>query len=93
MSRAVWKYTIPVDDQDHAFTLGWIAPVLHVASESLDTVSFWIEHLSNGSELERKFRVFGTGHPIPDRAVYVGTVPLPSVGIVWHLYETTACHG
>ena len=91
MTLAVWKYTVPVDDADHTYQFGSGSPVLHVAAESLDLVAFWIENRTLDRKINRKFRVFGTGHSIPDMAVWRGTVPIPSAGIVWHLYETTLC--
>lgn len=89
MTFTVWKYVVPVDDMDHTYELDWGAPVLHVSAESPDLVTFWIENDTVGRKIDRKFRVFGTAHPIPHKAVWVGTVPIPSVGLVWHLYETT----
>jgi hypothetical protein len=33
------------------------------------------------------FRVFGTGHQIPQNARWVATCPRTPAGLVWHLYE------
>src|SRR5260370_973455 len=37
-------------------------------------------------KVPRRFQVFGTGHPLPQNARYVGTCPRVS-GLVWHLFE------
>lgn len=36
----------------------------------------------------RRFAVRGTGHPIPNGAVHLGTVPMSS--FVWHVFEVSA---
>lgn len=38
-------------------------------------------------ETLRTFVIVGTGHQLPDAAVYVGTAPRTREGLVWHLYE------
>lgn len=41
----------------------------------------------------RHFRIYGTGHPIPDTvtaATYVGTFQLEQGTLIFHLFETTA---
>lgn len=39
--------------------------------------------------VKRKFRVFGTGHPIPDGSEYVGSFTMVNNGfyLEWHTYE------
>ena len=50
-------------------------------------IEFWAEHDDTRPEVSRIFIVVGTGHRIPDGAVYAGTAPRTPEGLVWHLYE------
>ena len=61
---------------------------VHVASGVMSVVvEFWAEHDEAAQAVRRTFRVFGTGHPLPRNARYVGTCPRTADGLVWHLYE------
>ena len=76
--RQVFRYTVPVDDQPH---------VIHLTNgATLDEVEFWAEHVMDAPEYPATFQVVGTGHPVPDGALYVGTCPRVH-GLVWHLYR------
>ena len=84
--RQVFRYTVKVDDQPHTFDL--TSDPLHVANgATLDEVEFWAEHDPDAPEYPAAFQVVGTGHPLPDGAVYVGTCPRTREGIAWHLYR------
>jgi hypothetical protein len=50
-------------------------------------VEFWAEHDPSAEAVPRVFQVYGTGHPLPPEARYVGTCPRTADGLVWHLYE------
>lgn len=84
--RAMFRYTVPVDDEPHAFTL--TGDPVAVAAPHLDAVEFWAEHDDDAGAPSRAFQVFGTGHPLPAGARWVGTAPRIS-GLVWHLFEVT----
>ena len=89
--RRMFRYVVPVDDRPHLVLL--TSSPLHVANGStLDEVEFWAEHVSGAPEVARAFQVFGTGHPLPEGARYVGTCPRTREGIVWHLYERGGPH-
>ena len=51
------------------------------------TTTLWIEVTDALVAKRRTFCIFGTGHEIPDGAVYVGTCM--DREFVWHLYEVT----
>lgn len=89
MTRSVWKYPVPVDDRNHVFLVpsGQWLPALHVDSNA-DIVTIYAEVEPEAYAEPSIFRVFGTGQPIPDGAVYMGTTFHDS-GLVWHLYETS----
>lgn len=51
-------------------------------------VVFWAEYDTDRPKFTRTFVCVGTGHEIPEGAVYVGTAPASAEhGIVWHLFE------
>ena len=91
MSRVVWKYDLTPGVMETQF-LG-SPKVVHVGnmfpdSGRNDTPSVWIEHDPDDGDIERiRLQVFGTGHPIPHGWEHVGSVTLPSCGLVWHVYE------
>jgi len=83
--RRMFRYTVP---RDHtAWTFDLTSDPVHVDNGStLDEVDFWAEHTDGAPKRARRFQVFGTGHPLPPDARWVGTCPRVS-GLVWHLYE------
>lgn len=86
MSKTIFKYAIPVDDQWHEVPAPLPVRVVHVASQGLpDTVFVWAEVNPPVTDTStRRMRVFGTGRPIPDSACYVGTAQIDP--FVWHVY-------
>jgi hypothetical protein len=85
--RAMYRYEVPIDDEPHIFGLSH-SPVAVAAQTSAYVVEFWAEHTKDAPLADRAFQVFGTGHPLPDGAKWVGTCPRVE-GFVWHLYEVT----
>lgn len=86
MSRRMFRYTVPVDDGIHTFSLTG-DPVAFAATADSRAVEFWAEHDEDAPAPDRAFRVFGTGHSLPPGAVWAGTCPRTALGLVWHLYE------
>lgn len=87
--RAIYRYEIPVDDRSHAVNMHGSTRVLHVAARRPNIVEFWAEH--DGPTLDRWFRVFGTGQPLPEdwmKHRYIGTALAADGQLVWHLYES-----
>jgi len=89
VTRRIFRYEVPVDDQPHAFTLrGNPLAVEAISRGFLDwAVAFWAENDETQSPCEQTFQVFGTGQPLPDDAEWVGTCSRTEGGLVWHLYE------
>lgn len=82
--RAIYKYQVPVDGQIHDYSIPTGAIVRHVDQQG-NYPHLWVEVQSDAPTVTRTFRVFGTGHPIPDGFVYVGsTMDGP---FVWHVFE------
>lgn len=92
MSRAMFRYQVPVDDQVHWIALRGdpqaFAAIFTRVGPGTMAVEFWAEHDTSATARERAFQVFGTGHPLPgaEAARYVGTCARVA-GLVWHLYE------
>jgi len=81
--RRVWKY--PMTEFTKTFTMPYYAKPVHFGMQG-NLPTLWCEvDLRFRVEDERTFRIFGTGHAIPPKAEYVGTVQ--SGTFVWHLYE------
>ncbi|QUW18859.1 hypothetical protein [Agrococcus sp. Marseille-Q4369] len=85
--RAIWKYQASLRTEPvKTFEMPAVANVKHVGMQA-GLVTLWVE--VDGSPVlgteERTFMIVGTGHPIPDGTVYVGTTQ--DGGLVWHVYE------
>jgi len=83
----IYKYSIPVDDQEHEVALPVDAEITLVACQtSVSFVEFWTVVDTSLPVTNRYFRVVGTGHEISSNDTVVGsTMPTPS--LVWHLVE------
>lgn len=88
MRRTVWKYAVEVDDDEHTIGMPAGSRIVHVDSADARVVVFWAEVEPKSPPVARTFRVFGTGHPIPEGEGWghVGTAP-SEYALVWHLYE------
>jgi hypothetical protein len=91
VTRRMFRYEVPLDDQPHAFE---VLTVRHVAARWLNddglqrpVVEFWAEYNDTSVATDRHFQVFGTGHELPPDARWVGTCDRDVKGLVWHLYE------
>jgi hypothetical protein len=99
MTRCMYRYEIPIDDQKYSHKL--TDPIRRVGyRESIlpskrygdvPIMEFWAEHDDEHESHAdtRTFQVFGTGQPLPDNAVWVGTSSRDQLGLVFHLYELT----
>src|SRR6185437_14733595 len=85
-ARAMFRYEVPLTPGWTYFLTGDPVCVANSATNPL-AVEFWAEHTEGAPSRERTFQVFGTGHPLPPGARYVGTAPRTRDGLVWHLYE------
>lgn len=69
-----------------------LGSVIRHVGEQRGSITLWFEtdfdlmDRTDDAALEtRRFLIRGTGHPIPDGATYLGTVPMAS--FVWHVFE------
>lgn len=86
MTAAIYRYEIPVDGEWHVLSLS--GAIHHVACRDRpDVVEVWALS-SGGPTVTRSFRVYGTGHPLPEHPVtYRGTAFAAGGRLVWHLME------
>lgn len=87
MSRSMYRYQVGLDGPVEIGLTG--DPVAFGTLAYSMGIEFWAEHDEAKPEVPRTFVIVGTGHRIPDGAVYVGTAPRTREGLVWHLYELT----
>jgi hypothetical protein len=88
---SIYRYEVPVDDQWHEIEL--TGDLLHVDSRDPTVVEFWAFAFPSGPVPKRRFRVFrvfGTGHPLPQGHLrHHGSVVVAGGQLVWHLLELT----
>lgn len=81
----ILRYEVPVNDEWHTHTLR--GPIVYVGARDPGVVEFWAAD-NGGCESDRQFRVFGTGHQLPDaRIAHHGSVIVADGALVWHLIE------
>ena len=82
--KTIYKH--PVTEKFHV-DMTAEGKVVHVENQDGKPM-MWFEVTGHTTTLKRRhFEVFGTGHQIPDDAIYIGTWQGPPY--VWHLYEVT----
>lgn len=84
----IYRFDLPVVDE---FTLSMpeFSRILCVGERG-GTGHMWVMLNPELKKVERKFRIIGTGHPIPDSAglEYIGTFFMASGKLVWHVFES-----
>ena len=88
----MWKFPIP-PTFDFSLGLPEGAEILHAAEQHGDYALWALVDPAMPRE-RRSFRLFGTGHPIPDvaepgepRLEHVATFLADGGALVWHLFE------
>jgi len=83
--RHVFKYYLKETDvQEVMMPTG--AQILHVAQQA-GMLCLWVLVELNNPLVERRIRIFGTGHPISvELGPFIGTVMMSS-GLVWHIFD------
>lgn len=85
MAQRVLKWDIPVDDEPH---MAGAYPVHVMCQDTYETVQIWTLDAGDGHR-DTPYQVFGTGQPVPDGAVYVGTAPALKGQLIWHIFDMT----
>lgn len=95
MTRRIFRYEIPIDDQPHEIPAGKVVHLneyrmKHITGER-NRVEVWVEVTLGGASIAddingtQHVQIIGTGHAIPDGATHLATC-LDSQ-LVWHLYR------
>lgn len=84
--KAVHKFELVGLGHDNEFDMDPTGGILHVGMQR--TVTIWVTVDTAAPKVTRVFRVFGTGHPIPDDWLPVGTCF--DGPFVWHVFERLA---
>jgi hypothetical protein len=95
MARRVYRVFVIVGARPKTFEM--TGPPLHVEADRVGvgpqaqhTVDVWYEHDDDAQPVQRELVAVGTGHPLPDGALYRGSTARTEDGFVWHLYELPA---
>lgn len=87
MSRRVFREELDQNPYVQPLKIPRESQILRVEA-TRDTVEFWFEIDDEWEFAERYFVIVGTGHEIPEGAIYRGTAARTPDGFVWHIYET-----
>lgn len=84
--KRLYKYDIAVSDVcEVAMPVG--AEILSLQSQR-DAICLWAIVDPDAPKQVCRFRVYGTGHPLPDEpGVFIGTVQLHGGSLVFHVFE------
>ena len=90
MAQRIWKYNLT--ESNPVLTMPEGARVLSVQLQR-DDICLWamIDDAAMSTQVERRFRIHGTGHVIEngDALVYVGTVQMCEGSLVLHVFEVS----
>lgn len=90
----IWKYPLAVEDYV-TLSLPKGARILSVQTQR-GLPQLWALVDADAPTVQRRFRVFGTGHALPNGVIfdtYLGTFQLHDGALVFHLFEDerTSC--
>lgn len=86
MTTTIWKFPILVHD-DQSIEMPRGADILWVDNQQ-GQPCIWARVNPYAPKEQRRIRIFGTGHPMPDElGDYVGTFMMKDGALVFHLYE------
>ena len=85
--KTIWKYPLSLlDRQSLGMPAG--AQVLTVQLQA-GGLQVWALVDSDAPEVERHFRIYGTGHPVSDDSGhYVGTFQIQGGALVFHVFDS-----
>ena len=86
MSQRIWKYKFKIDDYISITTKDRSVFLDAGMQDGEPCIWFWLDE--NSPDEVRNFRIYGTGHPLPDEpGHYLKTFTEFNGGLVWHLFE------
>lgn len=87
--KTIWKYGIDITNELY-ITMPYDTRILSVHLQYGKPCIWAIIYDDKEIKMvSRKFRWFGTGHPIPEgeKLIYIGTVLMQNDSLVFHLFE------
>jgi len=98
--RTIWKFMVEVADAPmvkmpkgakilSAQILGGDSSDLLAMIGRPQAISVWALVDPSAPEEIRQFRIFGTGHPLPEMVAleHIATMPMRGGTLIWHLFE------
>ena len=86
MTKSIWKFPVPIMGRVR-IEMPEDAKVLFAAVQH-DEPCFWAEVSPDNKTVMRDFRIYGTGHRLPDDpGRYLGTFIMNQGTLVFHVYE------
>ena len=87
MSKRIWKYKFKIDDEISITTKDRSVFLDCQIQDGEPCIWFLVDE--DAPDEVRKFRIYGTGHPLPDTGVghHMKTFTEFNGGLVWHLFE------
>ena len=82
-TRRIWKFPIKVTDEQH-ISIPKYPEFLSVQFQG-DELCIWAVVEPENEKKKHRIRVVGTGHPLPEGCIYIGTVQ--DRPYVWHVFE------
>jgi len=85
--KRIWKYPIPITDDQIVLAMPKEAKILALQTQR-GAAMIWVLVDPQVAHTDRFFRVYGTGHDMPDvPGIYVGTWQMLGGALVFHLFE------
>lgn len=85
--RSVWKFPFTPAGECEVMATDSFEVALVALDPQTKEPAIWIDDQRSGRspDYPRRFKIFGTGHEVPDQAVHVGSVIQQAM--VWHVYK------
>lgn len=88
--RTIWKFEIPYDGLETGLSNPQVVHVaIDPANPDSDLPSIWLQHDEYMTRHPTRFHFVGTGHPVNELSVHVGSC-ITRQGLVWHVYRETS---
>jgi hypothetical protein len=81
--KTVWKYELKLLDEQ-IVTLPYKSRCVHVGADPKGRLCLWAEVETDNPLVEYGVRVEGTGHPLSEGFIHVGSAVIGN--FVWHVY-------
>jgi len=82
--KTIHKHVLDIVDEIQELTIPQNSKILFVGNQN-GNLTFWIEVDTASTPIMRSFVVHGTGHPIRNNEIYIGSAMIAPY--VWHVYE------